>query len=136
MHGERLLKYRFPADVCELQGLRQQVREVLSAYDESFVEKLVLAVHEAVVNIIEHAYGGAGAGEIVLEILNNGDALVFELTDFARQIDIQRIKPRELSDLKPGGLGTHFMREIMDECEYHHLEGESGNRLRMIKKIG
>ena len=38
-------------------------------------------------------------------------------------------------DIRPGGLGTHFINEIMDECDRGHLEEGKGNYLEMIKKI-
>ena len=31
------------------------------------------------------------------------------------QLMKKKIKPRELSDVKPGGLGTYFINRIMDE---------------------
>jgi sigma-B regulation protein RsbU (phosphoserine phosphatase) len=44
------------------------------------------------------------------------------------------IEPRDLDDVRPGGLGVHFMREIMDEISYLPQEGDYGNILRMVKR--
>jgi sigma-B regulation protein RsbU (phosphoserine phosphatase) len=97
--------------------------------------QLEIAVNEACTNIIQHAYKGDPSGEIVLEILNNGTDIIFRLTDFAKPVDPAGIKPRDLSDIRPGGLGTHFMREIMDDCSFEQLADGSGNCLEMVKKI-
>ena len=86
-------------------------------------------------NIMEHAYKGDRSGEIVLEINNNGDAIEVVLTDFAAPIDFEQIQPRDLDDLRPGGLGTFFIKETMDECAYAHLHDRAGNVLRMVKRI-
>ncbi len=98
-------------------------------------DKLVIAVNEACMNVIQHAYKGDDSGEIVLEILNNNNRLLFRLQDYAAPIDLDSVKPRALKDIRPGGLGVHFIQEIMDECEMGHLEGGVGNYLEMIKKI-
>jgi anti-sigma regulatory factor (Ser/Thr protein kinase) len=86
-------------------------------------------------NVIQHAYKGDYSGEIELEILNNGNRLLFRVKDHAAPIDLECVKPRDLDEVRPGGLGTHFIKEIMDECVMGHLEGGTGNYLEMIKKI-
>ena len=87
-------------------------------------------------NVIQHAYKGNDSGEIVLQILNNKSQIVFRLMDFAEPIDLDSVKPRRLDEVRPGGLGVHFIREIMDDCEMGHLEKGTGNYLEMRKKIG
>jgi sigma-B regulation protein RsbU (phosphoserine phosphatase) len=138
MEGKRVLRVRFPSDPQGLKTVRSQVREIAASCGcaEKTAAELVIAVNEACMNIMQHAYKGDCSGEIVLEITNNGDELEFQLTDFAEPVDCSRIAPRDLDELRPGGLGTHFIREIMDEFVYGHLEGECGNYLRMKKKIG
>jgi len=61
--------------------------------------------------------------------------LVFLLRDFAESIDVSSVKPRDLDDIKPGGLGTHFMREVMDEVQFMPPPADGGNLLRMVKKL-
>jgi len=136
MNDGRRLEFRFPADPAMLRQVREQVRSASLACGccEKTVAELVIAINEACMNIIQHAYKGDCSGEIILEILNNGGELEFQLRDFAAPVDLARIKPRDLDDLRPGGLGTHFIHEIMDDCVYGHL-GDRGNYLRMKKKI-
>ena len=98
-------------------------------------DRLVLAVNEACMNVIQHAYEENAQGEIVLEVLNNQGKLHFRLVDYAKPIDLASVKPRDLNDLRPGGFGTHFINEIMDECDMGHLDEGKGNYLEMIKKI-
>ena len=43
------------------------------------------------------------------------------------------IKPRDLSDVRPGGLGVHFIREIMDQVVYD--PGGECTELRMTKRL-
>ncbi len=134
---EQLLKIHFPARADRLKLIRQMVKQVSKSAgcNENLAEKLVIAVNEACMNVIQHAYKGQEAGEIILEIFNNGEELVFRLEDEAEPVNLESVRPRDLEDIRPGGLGTYFMCEIMDNCEMGHLEGNRGNYLRMIKKI-
>ena len=133
----RLLELRFAADPKRLKMVREQVQQATSqlAMTKKHVSDLIIAVNEACMNIMEHAYKGDRSGEIILEINNNGDVIEVVLTDFAAPIDFDLIQPRDLDDLRPGGLGTFFIQETMDECAYDHLQDQGGNVLRMTKRI-
>ncbi len=94
---------------------------------------VVLAVDEACQNIFRHAY--RGKGEVVLELRRDGERVEVGLVDFAPPSDISRIRPRPLGELRPGGLGTHFIRSVMDEVSYSPLPDGAGNLLIMRKVI-
>ena len=57
------------------------------------------------------------------------------IEDEADQIDPDSIKGRDLEDVKPGGLGVHIMREIMDSCRFERRKQEKGMRVIMEKYI-
>ncbi len=137
MSIEILFEIRFPAKaerLCLIRALVKRTAEVVGCCEE-LSDRLVLAVNEACMNVIQHAYEGDELGEIVLEMLNNDGKLRFRVVDYASPIDLESVKPRDLDDLRPGGLGTHFINEIMDECDMGHLEEGKGNYLEMVKKI-
>jgi len=133
----RLLELRFRADPHGLKAVREEVERATAGLDlpRKVVTDLVIAVNEACMNIIEHAYKGDASGEIVLEINNNAGEIEVVLTDFAAPVDFASIRPRNLEELRPGGLGTHFMNAIMDRCAYAHLDDRCGNVLRMVKRV-
>jgi sigma-B regulation protein RsbU (phosphoserine phosphatase) len=136
-HSNRLLERRFRAKSSELCQTREAVRACLSTCGcrADSVEEVVLAVDEACQNIIRHAYCGDTDGEIVLELDMEGDALVVSLLDFAPSVSPDCMKPRDLDDVKPGGLGTHFMRTVMDEVSLGRAPSGQGNILKMVKRI-
>lgn len=137
MSIETLFEIRFQAKaerLCLIRALVKRTAEVVGCCPE-LSDKLVIAVNEACMNVIQHAYQGDELGEIVLEMLNNNGKIHFRLVDYANPIDLDSVKPRDLEDIRPGGLGTHFIDEIMDECDRGHLEEGNGNYLEMIKKI-
>lgn len=97
---------------------------------------VVLAVDEACQNIIRHASGGCYDGEIGLEISAAGGELVISLTDCAAPVDVDKIKPRDLDDVRPGGLGTHIIQEVMDQVSFLTPPAGVGNLLQLKKRIG
>ena len=137
MKNNQLVKLHIPARADNLGLARALVKRAseMAGCNTELTEKLVLAVNEACMNVIQHAYKGNDGGEIILEILNNEGSLLFRLQDHADPIELDTVKPRDLEDIRPGGLGTFFIREIMDDCKMGHLEDGAGNYLEMIKKI-
>ena len=137
MPMQRLTELRCAARADQLQGLRAAVRDAAqrSGCAPQLTEQLVLAVNEACMNVIQHAYRDAATGEIILEILNNDGVLVFRLADFAAPVDIAALKPRALDEIRPGGLGLHLIRTVMDEVVYLPPPPGVGNLLQMTKRI-
>ena len=132
-----LLELRVPAQPKQLRRVREAVRKAVEGCGCSpqATDDIVLAVDEACQNVIRHAYRNEPRGSIVLEIARVGDDLIFSLRDFAPPIDPAQVKPRDLDDLRPGGLGTHFIRNVMDEAYFVQRSSGDGNLLRMVKRI-
>ena len=137
MSEPSMLELRFNSDPKKLRMVRERVQEVAEEYgcSKKLISDLVIAINEACMNIMQHAYKGEKSGEILLEIQKKSGDLQVLLTDFADPIDPKGIRPRDLADVKPGGLGTYFIQEIMDDCTYGHLDNMAGNYLKMRKKI-
>jgi sigma-B regulation protein RsbU (phosphoserine phosphatase) len=117
--------------------MRAAVRACVAACGcgEASTGDIVLAIDEACQNIIRHAYKGDPDGVIELEICRSGDPLVFYLCDHAPEIDPRTVKPRDLDDVRPGGLGTHFIKEVMDRADFLPRPGGGGNLLKMVRRI-
>lgn len=135
--AERIFRRRFPAQPARLKEIRAAVREAAEGCGcaPGCSADIVMAVDEACQNIIRHGYGGDPQGAIVLEIQRDGDCLIVSLQDFAPAVDPERVRPRDLDDLRPGGLGIHLMHEVMDECAFVDPPAGGGNLLRMVKRI-
>jgi len=131
------LEFDFIAEAGELKATRDRLHPWLrnSGLEETATKAIVLAVDEACQNIIRHAYGGNSKEKINLKITRQADKLLIYLRDFAEPVDVETIKPRNLEEIKPGGLGTHFINEIMDEVEYLTPEEGPGNLMKMTKQI-
>lgn len=98
--------------------------------------ELETAVDEAVSNIIEHAYGGEGIGDIQCQcnIIENGIKIILE--DQGKPFDptcvpVPDLKA-QLKNRKNNGLGYFLMCQLMDEVHFEFLDNK--NRLTLIKR--
>ena len=135
--GELLVALRVPSQPERLRLIRAVIAEAAQSIgcSQDCVRDIVLAVDEACQNVIRHAYGGDPDREIYLDIRLDEDHIVFDIVDFADPVDVEKIRPRNLDDVRPGGLGTHFIKECMDKTEYPPPPEGAGNMVRMAKKI-
>ena len=122
-----------PRFLIIVRAMVGQLCEVVECSKEE-QRKIVLAVDEACANIIKHTYHFDENQPIEIVCKGNEQRLEIVLKDWGPPIDIERVQPRDLEQVKPGGLGTHFIRSIMDEVEFCHEEG-CGNVLRMVKHL-
>ncbi len=104
--------------------------------NEEAVYAIDLAVDEACTNIIEHAYGGEGVGEIECTCVSFEDGMKIILHDQGSsfnptKIPAPNIKTR-LKDLKSRGAGLFLIQKMMDEVRFEFTKG-AGNYLTMIK---
>jgi serine/threonine-protein kinase RsbW len=104
--------------------------------DEESIADIELAVDEAACNIIDHAYGGEGKGEIECSYRLIPGGLEVILHDYGKPFDPEKVEKPDLnSDVccrEPGGLGLHFMRSLMDSVKFS-FNGHGGNLLTMTK---
>jgi len=132
----RRFQIEVPSDPAFLRMVRTAVDTLcaVAGMDENGRCMIVLAVDEACANIIRHSYDGAPDKRIICEGRLEEDALSFVLRDFGKKVELSRIQPRELDEVRPGGLGVHFMRKVMDSVEFEDC-GADGTCLTMRKRI-
>jgi anti-sigma regulatory factor (Ser/Thr protein kinase) len=90
-------------------------------FDDIESGHLALAVDEALANVIRHGYESRADGRIwvaVHLIESPVRTLRIEIEDEGRQVDPSLINPRDLDEIRPGGLGVHIMREVTDACDF------------------
>ena len=127
-----------PAHLPIVRAAAERISDLMG-FDQVTSGTIMLAVDEALTNVIRHAYAGANDKpiEITLTCLsssNDEEALCIEIRDWGERVDPSRIKARDLDDVRPGGLGVHIMNTVMDEVSYAPAEG-GGTCLKMTKKV-
>jgi serine/threonine-protein kinase RsbW len=97
---------------------------------------IVLAVNEAVTNVILHGYGKE-KGEVVVSVESDRGDLIVRLLDRARPFDPTTVPPPDINlplEERPlGGLGIHMMRQLCHELHYQSRP-DGGNELIFIKR--
>ncbi len=137
IHEEELGQLRFEVDPANLKTIRHKVEEVASAlgFGADDTARLVLAIDEAVTNLLRHAYKGDTSGLATLRFKRQNNTLVIYLRDYAPDVYDNSIKPRDLSQTRPGGLGINFIDTVMDSWEFATPKDGFGNLLIMKKEI-
>ncbi len=130
------IEIKIPAKPQFLKIIRAAVGSIceIAGFCLDDLHNIVLAVDEACSNIIKHTYGGPTDELIHVKIFICHDRFEIRLRDFGKKIDIKQIKPRKLEEIRPGGLGVHFIKTVMDEVEYDN-QFEKGNQVTLIKYL-
>ena len=128
----------FVVSSSSLKEVRSFSREVFEKVniDQELKDELVLAIAEAAQNIVKHAYQGEDTDD-KMEIkisLHNGE-LEIGFFDKGRPVDQGNVRHRKIDDIKPGGLGTFFIQQIMDAVVFKEGEKPWINHLILTKKI-
>ncbi len=116
-----------------------------AGFDAKTIFHLELCCDEASTNIIEHAYGEEDIGDIAISYAVDDDDFTIVLRDTGQAFNPGDVPPPaingggmpadDLADqMRIGGLGLHFIRNLMDEVTYT-TDRRHGNRLVMVKKL-
>ncbi len=136
-----VLKLNLLSDPKTLCVVRATVGEMALTVglSEAEARSLVLAVDEALTNIIRHAYRGSFDRPIEVFFFRGQerdgetlkDALEIRIRDQGAPVDPDKLRGRALDEIRPGGLGLHFIRQTADIVTFRHIRGR--NYLRLIK---
>ena len=134
MHFEE--SKNFKIESSSLKEVRVFARDIFkkSTVFENDTDDLVLALAEAAQNIVKHGYNNEPTEDemrIIIKFKEN--VLSMELMDKGKPVVPSNIKPRDLNDIKAGGLGTFFIGQIMDEVVFKTTKVNWVNHLILTK---
>jgi len=129
-----------PTFLCVVRGAIERLTELFGFTPEE-CRAVTLAVDEALTNIIRHAYNSRPDKPIELYFRSvrraadepPGAGLEILIYDHGPAIEHNKLCGRSLDDVKPGGLGLHFIQQIMDIVEYQRTNAT--NCLRLVKFV-
>ena len=136
-----------PAYLCVVRAAAERFC-LLSGFDAPVAQSIGLALDEALANVIKHGYSSrpnqpihidfqmrpAGEGPAGSARADGAsDELFICVRDYGQQVSASQISSRSLDDIRPGGLGVHIMRSVMDRVEYRK-RGLTGMELIMTKR--
>ena len=137
-HLDHSEKKAFLVNSSSLKEVRTFCRDVFAKLhiQQDLKEELVLAIAEAAQNIVKHAYQGEDTDD-KMEIkisLENGQ-LEIGFFDKGRPVEEKNVRHRKIDDIKPGGLGTFFIQQIMDAVVFKEGEKPWINHLVLTKNL-
>ena len=124
------------ASLKEVRTFSRNVFDKLNLNND-LKDELVLAIAEAAQNVVKHAYKGVEdtSDHMQIKISLTGDQLEIGFYDKGKPVVAENIQHRKLDDIKPGGLGTYFIKQIMDDAVFKKDEQQWVNHLVLSKKI-
>jgi serine/threonine-protein kinase RsbW len=151
MSRDLLLKLELrsdPALLCVVRAAMERLTEIFG-FSAADCRSVTRAVDEAITNIMRHAYKNRLGQPIELHVYRAGHRMArkagprsstprcdgFEvlLSDRGPAVDPAKLRGRRLDEIRPGGLGLHFIRQSMDIVEFKR--GRGMNMLRLIKYL-
>ena len=138
-HQDHIEKKAFLVNSSSLKDVRSFCREVFEKLQiqEDLKDELVLAIAEAAQNIVKHAFKNSASPTelMVVQISCENNKLQIAFYDRGTPVDPKKIKHREIDNIKPGGLGTFFIQEIMDAVEFKDGKKPWINHLVLTKQL-
>ncbi len=129
----------FAVSTSSLKEVRVFSREVFEKLNlnQDLKDELVLAIAEAAQNIVKHGYKGVEetTDRMEIKISLNDNQLEIGFFDKGKPVVPGNVQHRQLDDIKPGGLGTFFIKQIMDEAVFRKDQKGWVNHLVLSKKI-
>ncbi len=122
-----------PRYLCVVRDVTAKMWQ-LHGLDEEMVEQIKLAVDEACTNVIKYAYKGDTGKEIVVRYKVDPERFEVIIEDTGIKADPVAITGRKLEDVRPGGLGVHFIKRCFDVFEFDGRK-KIGNRLRLVRYL-
>jgi len=129
-----------PESLCLVRATLQRAAEIVH-FPEPDSRAIVRSVDEALANVIRHAYKGKPGLPIEItcrRLAGNAEkktsrGLEIVLCDCGLAVDPKKLRGRPLEEIRPGGLGLHFIKQSMDVVEFHRKNGR--NLLRLVKYV-
>jgi len=124
------------ADTSDLHMVRKALTDFIgSDADSNETGRIILAIDEAIANIIIHGYKRDNSGKIIIDMESDGSSLKFIITDYAPWFNPLEVPSPDMDSYfdtgKNGGLGVDIYKKIMDVSYEKNETG--GNRLIMVK---
>jgi anti-sigma regulatory factor (Ser/Thr protein kinase) len=97
---------------------------------------IALAVEEFFTNMVK--YGGGGSNPVMVEAVRDGETVTVRMEEeTAAPFDVTRPTQTQFDrpplERRPGGLGIHIAKELLDDVHYDYAEGTS--RITLVKHL-
>jgi len=141
--GDLLLMLKLCSNPILFSAVRAAVERLTETLGFPAIEcrSITRAVDEGLTNIVRHSYGGRYDQPISLYFrwaqrcheakVKHGLEII--LCDRGHTVDLRKLRERPIGQIRPGGLGLHFIRQAMDTVKFDR-QGHT-NQLRLVKYL-
>jgi serine/threonine-protein kinase RsbW len=123
-----------PSDLRLIPVVRAFIEAACSAgrLDLDSTEAIVLALHEAVSNVMRHAHHDRPEAQVQINCYLWPDRVEIHVLDEGAPFNLAAVPDLDPGELRIGGRGVYLMRTLMDELSCQPRI-QRGNILRMVK---
>lgn len=137
-----LFRLKLPADSENLDIIRKFISGIAATmgFSEEEIYQIELAVDEACANVIKHAYVDKNTNEknIHVTVKKKSKAIEIAIADKGIGFNPDKIETPDMDEylkkMKPGGLGVHLIKTLMDKVTFRINPGVR-NEVKMIKAL-
>ena len=137
-------QHRYRLSVASATENLEAIREFVgglareAGFDENSAMQIELAVDEASTNVIKHAYRYDPAHTVDIVVKTDAEKMEIVISDRGKGFDVNKIPApdiaKKIAAAKPGGLGIHLMRSLMDEVHFF-INPEKQNKVKLVKYL-
>ena len=116
-----------------IRGATERIARLMK-FSREDTRNIVLAVDEACCNIIRHSYNNDPRGKIECFFELQAEKLIIRIMDEGAKCDMGKMVPRDMDEIRPGGLGIHIMNSVMDSLAFDCTSPRK-NQVTMVKNL-
>ncbi|MBI3944679.1 MAG: ATP-binding protein [Armatimonadetes bacterium] len=131
-----VIELTVPSDARFLElvhSCTEQICRQAQHFSPDEVYKIAWGVHEACVNVIEHAHRFEASKPLRIQALLYPDHLEFRVYDVGPGFDMEDVPEPDPEQIFERGRGLFGMRQCMDVVEYRRAT--ASNCLRLVRRI-
>lgn len=128
----------FEATKENLKNIRSYIELILKNYsiNQKLINKIKLVVGEASSNIIKYGYKESDRkNKIFVEVDFKDNQLEIHIYDNGIKVTKDMVKHRDINDVRPGQIGSYFIKNIMDFFDWSEEKSNWVNHLILKKRI-
>lgn len=122
---------------CDIARMTVSAVALECGFNEQETDDIRIAVSEACINVIQHAYDEE-LHPLILTFTTLENELQILIQDHGKGFDVESMKakaaPISVDNPKTSGLGLYIIQSLMDGVEVNSLEGH-GSSIAMVKKL-
>ena len=129
----------------EFEATRENLKHIRNFVEQNLINfkinpktvfELKLVVGESVANIVKYGYKESDPkNKIFVEVDFKDNQIEIHIYDNGIKVTKEMVKHRDIDDVRPGQIGSYFIKNIMDYFDWSEEKSDWVNHLILKKKI-